>query len=372
MRDISSSQSILFKRKWPADLAKASAEKAITVLKNEKDLYLLGESYAQLSQHYPWTEDLDKKISLVEQAVACFDKASPTERKARCYEELGDLYFHKRDKIYLEKALAALDSSLKIYKSINFPALQGVYILYSTVYSQTADVKRGLHYALLALRTSEKVKDTSMQLCQINYMVAVTYHNLREYKKALPYLYKALSVAEKYFDINTIYLLAHAICSTNLQNNDAIEAQKVLDRIVAKYPQPNNDVTTIQQTSVRIQISGQLNQLGNLEKYCRKLASLLDRVRLDNVAMISNYNILINGLLKLKSHSLARYYLKKEQELIKLVPFSGRNAAFYKNWVSLDSAMGDYKSALYHLLEYNKANDSIFNQAKTNSYNRFK
>ncbi|HZG73623.1 MAG TPA: hypothetical protein VEY51_18950, partial [Chondromyces sp.] len=352
------------KEKGQQDLGKASAEKAIAVLKKENDMYLLGESYAELSQHYSYKTDLDKKIGLVEQAVVCFEKAGPTERKARCYEELGDLYFHKRDKIYSQKALAALDSSLKAYQSINYPKLQGVYILYSTVYSQTADVKNGLHYALLALQTAEKLRDTSMQLCQINYIVSMTYFNLREYDKALPYQYKALSIAEKYHDINSIYLIGKNICITHLHKNDALEAQKVLDRIVEKYPQPSDVATTIDQISIRIRISEQLNQLSNLEKYCSKLASMLDSVKLSNSFMISSYHVLIKGLLKLKRYSLARHYLKKEQEFIKLVPFSARSATFYNSWFSLDTATKDYKSAVYHLLEYNKANDSIFNQAK--------
>jgi two-component sensor histidine kinase len=347
------------------DLGKTSAEKAIAVLINEKDMNLLGESYVELSQHYSYETELDKKISLVEHAVACFGRAGAIERKARCYQDLGDLYFQKRDKVYTRKALEALDSSLKSYQSINFPDLQGVYILYSTIYSQTDNRRQGLRYAMLALQTAERVKDTTIQLCQINNIVGIIYTNLREYEKALPYQYKSLSIAEKYRDINAIYLLEYLICCTNIELKRANEAQKLLDRIQATYPQPTDTVTLIQQTRVHVLISEQLNKFDDLKYYTSKFASLLESYPLDNMAMLTAYHTIIRGFLKLKNYSLARKFLKKEQKLINLVPFSFRTAWFYKDHFSLDTATGDYKSAVYHLLKYNTASDSIFNQAKS-------
>ncbi len=208
------------------DNAKIFAEKAVTVLKNESNRYLLGEAYFELSEYYPFETELEKKISLVQRAIVCFEQSGPIVRKAYCYKVLGNLFYQMDKKENIQKALAALDSSLKFYKAINYVELQGVYILYASIYAHESDYRQALHYALLAVQATEQTKDTSLQLCQINYITGVIFVHLHEHEKAFPYLFAFLGVAEKNHDINSIYLLQYAICVAYLEINKAIDAKK--------------------------------------------------------------------------------------------------------------------------------------------------
>ncbi len=118
------------------------------------------------------------------------------------------------------------------------------------------------------------------------------------------------------------------------------------------------------QTRLQVLISDQPNQLEDLQFYCTKFANLIEKENFDYNRKVQAYHTLIGGFLKLKQYSQALKYLKKEKEALKFIPFSMRNAVFFRYWFSLDTATKDYKSAVYHLLEYNKVNDSIFNQTK--------
>jgi two-component sensor histidine kinase len=137
-----------------------------------------------------------------------------------------------------------------------------------------------------------------------------------------------------------------------------------LDSIDKKYPQSADPVTVLQQTRVRLRISRQLNKLDEVEYYCKKLADLVDANNFDNLNKHAAYNAIISGYMQLKRFPQVRSYLVKQEQVLGRIPFSNRNAAFHRQWFMLDSATGNYKSAIDHLLDYNKANDSIFNQTK--------
>lgn len=347
------------------ELAKKMGDSAINILKDEKDKSLLGEAFLEQAEYYPYEAFLEKKIGLVEQAIDCFKESGPLERKAFCYKFLADLYLQKSDKIYMPKSLNALDSSLKYYQIINYTALQGVYILYSTIYFNKSDYRNALRYSLLALQSAEQEKDSTIQLCQINNITGILYGRLNQYLKALPYLYSGLSVAEKYKDIDAIYLLLYNICSVNLELNNATEAESVLNRIVKRYPRQFNGLTSLQQIRVHLLIGAQLNRMSDVEYYCGQMATLIKHSEFDPITVIIGYHTILEGYLKLRQYASVHYYLNKEEQVLKLIPFSNRTATFYKYWFRLDTATGDYKAAVYHLLEFNKATDSIFNQEKT-------
>jgi len=347
------------------ELAKTTGEAAIRILKEEKNNPFLAEAYFEQSEYYEYDTNLEEKTALVEQALSCFQPSSPIERKAFYYKVLADLYLQKSDRINMSKSLHALDSSLKYYQSIHYAALQGVYIVYSTVYFNTSDYSHALRYSLLALQAAEQDKDSSIQLCQINNITGIIYARLKQLEKALPYLYNGLAVGERYKDIDAIYLLLHNICVTNLELNKATEAETVLNRIVKKYPQRFNGLTLLAQIRIRLLIATQLNRIKEVEYYCGQMAALLKHAQFEPGAEMIGYQTILEGYLKLRHFALVRYYLNKQEQMLKLIPFSNKTATFYKHWFRLDTATGDYKAAVFHLQEFNKANDSIFNQEKT-------
>jgi tetratricopeptide (TPR) repeat protein len=121
--------------------------------------------YSELTRYYSNTGvDLDSKIRLNEQALAIFVQAGDRKKEADVLKDQGDLHQLQED---YRQALRELHRALTLYRSVQYPDVQGVYDLLGFVSTKTGDYKSGLTYGLEALKTARQRGDTSLYLCTI-------------------------------------------------------------------------------------------------------------------------------------------------------------------------------------------------------------
>ncbi len=359
-------QSMLDRESGKKDEGKKNAETAISLLKNTTDKYHLGLAYIEMAQYYDFTDprQMVEKVSLNELAARALEKSNHVEIKAYTYKSLADLYSTQTE---YAKGLKNIQLSLQAYQSIHYKQLQGVYIIYSGIYSVTGDFKNALKYGLDALKTAESVKDSTMQLCEINNIVAVILGKLDEKDKAIGYYKKALQIAEKYNDHPSAVLITSNIAITYKSLHKYTEALKFLKSVDPKYLETDNPAYMALIPNIYCSLYNALKLYPQAKQYAGKLLKILSQ-HSDAIADLNNvYDVLVQYFTSTGQFGLARSYLVKGDDYLKKKDVKSpvlisRN---YQRWFKLDSAMGKYQAALNYHVRYTNIKDSLFTVTKS-------
>lgn len=357
-------ESFMLREKGQRNPAISKVEEAIKVLQSSGDKYYLGKAYAELSGYYDYSDSkqLAERIRLMELALSCFQQVGDAERIGASYHMLGDLYQLKDE---YSKALKYLGLALEAYKSIHHTAVQGIYALMGAIYTSQGDNKQALKYCLLALKTAEDAGDTSLQLCQISNSIGRTLDDLDERQKATFYFDKALTIAEKYNDLAAIYTV-----STNLANSwyalgDAKKALHILKSISAKYKKPDDADIDFDLWRCYIVVYTSLKQYANAQPYCDHLLQEFDNESRGQFARIDALFVAANFFIASGQYDLAVNYLNKHRALSQKSTDVYNIANNERLWFMLDTSRHNYNAAVKHLINYNRLNDSLFNETKS-------
>ncbi|AYL95372.1 histidine kinase dimerization/phosphoacceptor domain -containing protein [Mucilaginibacter celer] len=359
-------QSMLVKERGDKKRGLELAEQAVSRLKKVSFSHHLGDAYIELSTYYTYfiQEQLNKKIQIVELGVSALKREGKILKLAYSQQLLADLYTNNAAQA---KALGVLNSSLANYKAVHYKSLQGVYIIYSTAYSLMSDYKMSLKYGLLALRTAEELQDTTMQRCEINNILGVILVKMKEYEKSIEYFKNALQIAERYDDRNSILLVISNTVTAYNSLKKYKESLHFIKGIPLRYLNTKDPAFSSVISYIYCSIYISLKLYPEAKPYAERL-SLIVTNQPNMIANINNaYLVLIKYYTATKQYSAARKYLNSGMAKIKSnggeVPLQMQR--YYGLSFKLDSAVGNYKSAIENILKFNKLKDSIFNQTKT-------
>jgi two-component sensor histidine kinase len=343
--------------KGDAAEARRQVQKAIDIYakngysKQVADAYLeLGNSYANNG------EELNEKIGYYKQAMEVFAQASDKKRQADVYKDLGDLY--QLQGKYAE-ALIELRKALALYRSINYPHLQGVYDLLGIVSTSIGDYQEGIKYGLKAVETAEALGDSSLQLCTIYNRVGLTYYYLKQYQKAHSYYSKSLEVARKYNDHSSIITLAANIAGVLNYLNQTEEGTRLILYTAKKYP-PQTPKDTMWVANVLVYNYTLLKQYALAQKYSNQLLALLNSEAIEESYKQLTDASVIPFFIATKEYEKARKYLPMPKG-----DNIGYTSRFHLWNFKLDSVQGNYPSAIKHYQRYKVLQDSMFNETKS-------
>lgn len=358
--------SMLQREKGKVKEGKINAESAVADLKNTKDKYHLGLAYLELAQYYDYTDpaQLVEKTHLGEEAVKALIQSNQTELKAFAYKSLADLYSTQSD---YPNTLKNIRLSLDAYQSINYKQLQGVYIIYSSAFTLNSDNKNALKYGLLALTTAAAVKDTTMQLCEINNIVAVIFTKLNEPERAISYYKKALQIAEKYNDHPSVLLIASNTIMSYRALRKHKEALAFLKSIPPKFLKTDNPAFSATVSNMYCSLYLPLKLYAQAKNDADNLMRIV-ALHQDAIADLENvYSTLIKYTTGTGQYKLARAYLLKSDARNKANGYTSkaRVAANYSLWSNFYYAIGNYKSAAQYSSKYSLLKDTIYTETKS-------
>jgi two-component sensor histidine kinase len=354
----------LTKEKGQPDTARKMLENAIVVLKTGTDKSYLGKAYYELSSFYDHKElpKLTQKIAMVELASQAFHEAGNIEREAFSLKMLADLYNIKGDD---EKSMQSIKRSLALYESIQYKRLQGVYAMLSNLYQFNDDYGHALQYALKALKSADADQDSTMQRCQIFTILGGIYRALEQGELSVKYFKDALEIAKKNNDRYSIALLLLNIVTAYDKLNRPHETMAYLHSVPGKYLNPETDLekTYIALAFIRAYITAQ--EYKRARPYSRLLVQLADSKTLLDDSKNNINRMLATYFFATKQFSEARNYLARNRALSTQFTGSLRYALDCRLWFRLDSAEGNYQSALTNLITYKTITDSLFNVTKS-------
>jgi two-component system, sensor histidine kinase PdtaS len=367
-------ESYLARDRRQEEAAKTLADKAIQLLTKTSDYYQLGQAYYYLATFFSTgssTADDIKAIQLYEQGIQAFKKAKAIERQADGYKMLGE--YAEDPKTAFEK----YDTALSLYNSIHYKAVQGVYDGIAVAHIFNLDLQKSLAYGLLALKTAHSVKDTTMQLCEINNHLGIIFYRKKDYKSAAIYLMDALKTAKAYNDTLTIYLLGDNIVNSYINDKNPTAAKNVLQQIIKQYPISNNHEDYIRTTtSSFIKIYTLLHQIKEGKPYVERLKALdiIFRDKIGNTKfaentmfisrLIDDNFVIAKFYLAAKEYDAVTIHLNKNVEMVNKAGTAYDKAVMNELRFKVDTAQKNYSAAVDHLLKLHKIKDSIFNETK--------
>ncbi|MEO5889164.1 MAG: histidine kinase dimerization/phosphoacceptor domain -containing protein [Ferruginibacter sp.] len=323
----------------------------------------LGEAYLELSYYHPITlgKEIAERISITRQVVEAFHKAGNKQREGDALKELGDLH-----QVNGENALALLDlkEALKLYQSISFPKLQGVYYLLGSVYKELGDYREAIRNGLLAIAISESEKDSTALMSTIYNHMGITCYALNELQQANAYYQKALSIAKKNNDAESIHVLSLNIVPILLSLDKPTEALSFLKDIVKKYPSTDPSIRVFI-ASRFMNIYLRLKQYSIGQQYCNELLEIGAKNELDAPSHMAYYSAIIKFYLASKQYNEARKYLPGFEILATKLGNLKELSSISLSWFKLDSVQGNYGAAITHYQRYKNLSDSMVDESKT-------
>lgn len=351
-------ESCLIKERGKREEGKKMAEQAVSILETGSNKTYLGQAYYELSSYYDYADSLQyiRKVDLVEKAVQAYDQSGELRRKGRALEMLGDLY---SENVNNEKAIPALKRALAAYDSINYPNLQGIYVILGGTYQDKQEFGQALFYDLKALKTAQALKDTSMQLCQIYNQLGRIYQEIGRIDMGLTYLYKALETAQRNRDENSVFLLASNIASVYDDIKQSDQALKVLAMVPKKYKGSEEYYDKFVRNLCYARAYMQLGKLNNAKPHCDTVLKIADKKLVPEQRRCNGYRLVATYYFKMKQYSKARYYLKESMSIVNSLNFEYGRIQGFRLAYELDSAQGNFPSAYKHLSMYKAKTDSI-------------
>ena len=323
-------------------------------------------AYLELSRSYGINqEELPFRIQNHEKALFIFRQLGNKEQEAVTLKELGEFY----EILNLRtKALVYLKQSLAIFQAIGYADLEWVYCLLGRVNARLGDFKSGVHYGLLALKTAESLRDTTMQLCTIYNQLGITYHLAKDSKAAANCFNKALQIAQRYNDIATIKLITTNLTTTSQDYAQNIHLLKSLEK--SSSP-PDLDL----QATIYTRLVGnyhKLHQFQWAQLYCDRFEKLRQELsKGDKLMYVTLYSNLVFFYIDTHQYSKAQSLLVDLTEASKRVHYTSLRIGLHQALFKLDSAKRNYPSAIAHYQRYSFLKDSVLTETKNQDIARF-
>jgi two-component sensor histidine kinase len=339
-----------------------AAMKAISIFTKYKEYFQLGEAYYTLAGYYSLSgKEINQRISLAEKSSEAFGKAGNKEKQGHIYMQLGDLYLNQGA---LGNALSALKQSLVYFQATNSKELKGVYDLLGITYLELGSANEAVEYGLLAVHTAKMHGDTSsIQLCTFYNRLGNNYEALGDYKKALDIQRKALKLALRFRDQETIHTIASNVAGVMIRLGLCQQALALLKETEKKYPLKSElSHVMVDRRYIDIYRKLKLTSLG--QKYSERL----EQIALSPMILEGDrrhiYSSLIPFYFDSKDYKKLEAYLKLSKALALKARFRIHLYNYYLWSAKLDSAKGNYIAAFEKYQKYSVLKDSVFNENK--------
>lgn len=253
---------------------------------------------------------------------------------------------------------------LSRYKAIRYPNLHYTYNLLSIIGRLKGDLNEGLMYGLLCVETMKRTADTASAAAFYGDLAQV-YEVAGNHQKSIDWYQKSLIVWRREGLPNfALFNAAGMIAKELIAQHQPQEALRFLTKLVTDIPTN----TLIQKACVAQNVAycyDALQKYGLAERY---YLEALRRYEKNNLDFEQSLQVRLDiGAFYVKQHKYreADYYLTKALTILPQKEALSTLRDIHRMLFKVDSAQGNYLSAIGHLHQYKTFNDSLFNEAKS-------
>lgn len=336
-------------------------EKAIFISEKEGDYEM--EAYSWYTRGLWLSND---NVNLAEKyytkSRALYKRAGNNILEAFVLKCIADLHLYQNR---LKLSLSELIDALRILQEVEYKKLHYTYDLIGTVYRLMGNYESALRYSLLTLKSAKETNDT-IDIPLFYRRVGQVFKEINHYSEAIKYfeivLQKALTDGGKY---RYLRFAASNIAILLTQSGEAKKALEFYQKTVLLRPVKygSSDYCIDCQTLGDIYFS--LKQYDKAEKYYVEMLNLNEETYNNDYFNLASYIKIANFYIGRGKFQKAKEYIVKELEQQTLKSLSDMAIIHWQQF-KVDSAEGNYISAIKHYQTYKSLNDSIFNDKKIN------
>lgn len=352
--------SILFSETGERPRGVRITKKAIALSAATGETLLSAIAWFYLGETYPQSEEgLIDKMRCYQQAMTLFERVGDKESQIDMLGRIADIHYKQGN---YAQSLSEFAHVLALFRSINGP-LHLTYNMLTEVSNCLGNYQESIKYGHAAIETAKAAKDT-VYIGFFYSKLATAYYDLGQWGPGIRYLEKALAHFASQNETMMVLSTGNGICRGMVNMGQAREAIVFYNDLVKKNP-PNNIFAklTVAKTYGHCYMGLKNYQLA--ERSYLTIISLLKNIKNEDIDFVDLYKDIGNYYLTIGEYDMAKYYLGEALHInhrngtVRLV--SQLHAMLFK----VDSAQGNYLSAISHQQQFKLLSDSIFNEAKS-------
>ncbi|MEZ4963508.1 MAG: histidine kinase dimerization/phosphoacceptor domain -containing protein [Saprospiraceae bacterium] len=315
-----------------------------------------GKAWMTMAYHMFWSNSTyDEVISYFEKARSLFGQVGDTIQATDALRKIAEI--HKLQGKLDESEKEALEA-IGQYKAIGFRNLHYTYNLLAEISTIKGNLNNALYYGLEMIQTMEETCD-STAAHTFYYRLAMIYRELGQTEKSVEFFKKSYSRR-----VGENYAVACAIAKGLLKLGRSQEAMSFVQNILTTNPP-----VKIYDKSLMAYALGDCYYA--FQQYDQAERSYLEMVEQESLLKYQNsYTSIVNfimGQFYVKTHHYKKAgpYLKKALIFPKGTSTIHQMEETHLLLFKVDSAAGDYLSAIRHMQQFKILHDSIFNETKS-------
>ncbi len=300
------------------------------------------------------------RLQCYEKMCSLYKKSGNQEREAYVLKTIADIHLVNGR---LNQAETALLGALDRYKAIGYRDLHYIYDLLAATYRNKGDFNKCISYGLKAIESIEATNDSTSSLTFYRRL-ALMYREMGQPEKSVEWYSKTLN-NRVFNDSDNFYKFRDAgfFARELIKINKEKEALAYMLDINAKNKPIGIDAEACLVSSLAYCYLA-VKQGRQAEKYYLELIKLAAKLQEDNeITTDVNYEIgqyFINKLQYGKAIAWLQNALRAAESTNSLALMKDIHLMLFKG----DSGVGNYASALQHLLRHKQLSDSLFNETK--------
>ncbi|HEY4286398.1 MAG TPA: sensor histidine kinase [Puia sp.] len=352
--------------------AKASFFHIVEYYRKTGDKVQEGLTWLKLGELIPVRpkEDLPDKIQSLENARTLFKETQRPQEDAEAFMHIAEAHIYQ-DK--LDQAETELSRVLDMYKAIGYKKLHYTYDLLAEVSKLKLDLHNELKYRMEAIKTMEATVDTA-EADSYYSRVALVYADLDMYDLSITWIQKGLQVLKKRRSYEDYYGDLSLLIYDWIRLDKPQQAIAFLEKTEKEVPPVN--------LAHRVDLNEMYgNCYAAMKSYARAEQYYMEMVKDYRVTsfnkdfytkgswmvtdFIHYYQVLATFYLTTKQYAKAGPYVSKVLELPPGVVRPVTMYKFHQMQFVVDSAAGNYISAIRHFELHKSINDSLFNATRS-------
>ncbi len=311
-----------------------------------------------------------KAIENYEKSLKIYEELQDTANIASTYQVIGISYFYWAK---YDKAVKHYQSSLEIYKKINNEkGIAGCLQTIGVIYQERGDYERALKFNQDALKIFEKIGD-KYSIANTMMNIGIVFKDWGNYQqKALEYFNNALLIMEELANKQGVAYALNNIGTVyeeweNYSQSEGFDKNENYKKAIEYYEKSlsiEEEIGDVHGSAGTLQSMG--NVYGKTEDFAKSLEyhqrALKIREEIGDQAGIANSYHCIGVIYKeLKKYSNALVYCNNSLKIAKQLKKKDLIEDIYKSISGIYYSIGNYKNAFEYYVKYSELKDSIFN-----------
>lgn len=330
--------------------------KAINICQEENDIATEAFIWYKKGSCYFFASSPLNALLFFDKSKKMYQKAGDFVRAAYIVKCAADMHFRIGQPAI---ALKSLFEATALYRKAGEKKLHYTYDLMGAIYKSIGNYEDALKYAMQALETSKQTNDTA-EIDLFYARIGQIYNELQDYSNATFYLQLALNKCIQLHDVFNIRTMAGHIALIKAKTGKPAEALVFYSNIIKTYPANEADIYKY----IDLKINAQLNMY--LKKYALAEKNFLELIDISrgNQSM-ADLIFLAEFYITVKQYGKAKNFLNRALQMVS-VNSSYQLPQIHQLYFKVDSAAGEYVSAIQHYQISKAISDSIFNEKKIN------